>query len=111
MCLYLRNEDKQMKKDKIEAELKELLDLISKLEAILASETEILRVVKEELLEMKKKYGDERKSKIFNHEIGKFAEEDLIPDEESAVLLTAQGYVKRVLQNDFKKQNRGGKGA
>ena len=99
-----------LERDKIEAELKELLDLISKLEAILASETEILRVVKEELLEMKKKYGDERKSKIFNHEIGKFAEEDLIPDEESAVLLTAQGYVKRVLQNDFKKQNRGGKG-
>jgi DNA gyrase subunit A len=59
---------------------------------------------------MKEKYGDKRRSKIFNHELGKFAEEDLIPDEESVVLLTAQGYVKRVLQADFKKQNRGGKG-
>ena len=99
-----------LERDKIENELKELMELIGKLEAILADEKEVLRVVKEELLAMKEKYGDERKSKIFNHELGKFAEEDLIPDEESVVLLTAQGYVKRVLQNDFKKQNRGGKG-
>ena len=99
-----------LERDKIENELKELMELIGKLEAILADENEVLRVVKEELLAMKEKYGDERRSKIFNHELGKFAEEDLIPDEESVVLLTAQGYVKRVLQGDFKKQNRGGKG-
>ena len=99
-----------LERDKIENELKELLELIAKYEKILASEQAILDVVKEELLAMKEKYGDKRKSKIINHELGKFAEEDLIPDEESAVLLTAQGYVKRVLQSDFKKQNRGGKG-
>ena len=99
-----------LERDKIENELKELHELIAKLEAILASEEAILNVVKEELLAMKEKYGDKRRSKIFNHELGKFAEEDLIPDEESVVLLTAQGYVKRVLQADFKKQNRGGKG-
>ena len=99
-----------LERDKIENELKELHELIAKLEAILASEQAILDVIKEELLAMKEKYGDPRRSKIFNHELGKFAEEDLIPDEESVVLLTAQGYVKRVLQNDFKKQNRGGKG-
>ncbi len=99
-----------LERDKIENELKELLELIAKYEKILASEQAILGVVKEELLAMKEKYGDKRKSKIINHELGKFAEEDLIPDEESAVLLTAQGYVKRVLQSDFKKQNRGGKG-
>ncbi len=99
-----------LERDKIENELKELHELIAKLEAILASEAAILNVVKEELLAMKEKYGDKRRSKIFNHELGKFAEEDLIPDEDSVVLLTAQGYVKRVLQNDFKKQNRGGKG-
>ncbi|MBP5656096.1 DNA gyrase subunit A, partial [Candidatus Saccharibacteria bacterium] len=99
-----------LERDKIENELKELHDLIKKLEGILASEQAILDVIKEELLAMKEKYGDKRRSKIFNHELGKFAEEDLIPDEESVVLLTAQGYVKRVLQNDFKKQNRGGKG-
>ena len=99
-----------LERDKIENELKELHELIAKLEAILASEEAILGVVKEELLAMKEKYGDKRRSKIINHELGKFAEEDLIPDEDSVVLLTAQGYVKRVLQNDFKKQNRGGKG-
>ena len=99
-----------LERDKIENELKELHELIAKLEAILASEQAILDVIKEELLQMKEKYGDPRRSKIINHELGKFAEEDLIPDEESVVLLTAQGYVKRVLQNDFKKQNRGGKG-
>lgn len=99
-----------LERDKIENELKELHELIAKLEGILASEAAILNVVKEELLAMKEKYGDKRRSKIINHELGKFAEEDLIPDEDSVVLLTAQGYVKRVLQNDFKKQNRGGKG-
>ena len=99
-----------LERDKIEAELKELQELIAKLEAILADENEILRVIKEELLALKEKFGDERRSKIFNHELGKFAEEDLIPNEESVVLLTAEGYVKRVLQSDFKKQNRGGKG-
>ena len=99
-----------LERDKIENELNELHELIKKLEGILASEQAILDVVKEELLAMKEKYGDKRRSKIINHELGKFAEEDLIPDEDSVVLLTAQGYVKRVLQNDFKKQNRGGKG-
>ena len=99
-----------LERDKIEAELKELHELIAKLEAILADEKEILRVIKEELIALKERFGDERRSKIFNHELGKFAEEDLIPNEESVVLLTAEGYVKRVLQSDFKKQNRGGKG-
>lgn len=99
-----------LERDKIENELKELHELIKKLEAILADENEVLRVVKEELIAARDKFGDDRRSKIINHELGKFVEEDLIPDEESAVLLTAQGYVKRVLQSDFKKQNRGGKG-
>ena len=96
--------------DKIEAELKELHDLIKKLEAILADEKEVLRVVKEELLALKEKYGDERRSKIINHEVGKFAEEELIPEEESVILLTTANYMKRVSQNDFRRQNRGGKG-
>lgn len=99
-----------LERDKIENELKELHELIKKLEAILADEKEVLRVVKEELLAMREKYGDKRKSKIINHELGKFADEDLIPDEESVVLLTAENYVKRVGQDDFRRQNRGGKG-
>ena len=99
-----------LERDKIEEELKALLAQIAEYEKILASESEILRVVKEELLAMKEKYGDERRSKIFNHEVGKFSEEELIPDEESVILLTAENYLKRVLQGDFKRQNRGGKG-
>ena len=99
-----------LERDKIEEELKELHELIKKLEAILASESEILRVVKEELLALKEKYGDKRRSKIINHEVGKFSEEELIPEEESVILLTAENYMKRVPQADFRKQNRGGKG-
>lgn len=99
-----------LERDKIEAELKELHELIEKLEAILADEMKILGVVKEELLVVKEKFGDERRSKIINHEVGKFAEEELIPDEESVILLTASNYMKRVSQNDFRRQNRGGKG-
>ena len=99
-----------LERDKIEEELKQLHELIEKLEAILASEQEILRVVKEELLALKEKYGDERRSKIINHEVGKFSEEELIPEEESVILLTSENYMKRVPQADFRKQNRGGKG-
>ncbi len=99
-----------LERDKIEEELKQLHDLIKKLEAILASEAEILRVVKEELLALKDKYGDERRSKIINHEVGKFSEEELIPEEESVILLTSENYIKRVPQADFRRQNRGGKG-
>lgn len=99
-----------LERDKIENELRELQELIEKLEAILADEKEIFRVIKEELLFMKQKYGDARRSKIIGHELGKFAEEDLIPEEESVILLTAENYIKRVSQDDFRRQNRGGKG-
>lgn len=99
-----------LERDKIEEELKELHDLIEKLEAILADEKEILRVVKEELIAIKEKYDDPRRSKIFNHEVGKFSEEELIPEEESVILLTTENYMKRVPQAEFRRQNRGGKG-
>ncbi|MBQ8992074.1 DNA gyrase subunit A, partial [Candidatus Saccharibacteria bacterium] len=99
-----------LERDKIEEELKQLQELIGKLEAILADEHEILRVVKEELLQMKEKYDDPRRSKIINHEVGKFSEEELIPEEESVILLTSENYMKRVPQADFRRQNRGGKG-
>lgn len=99
-----------LERDKIEEELKQLHELIKKLEAILADENEILRVIKEELIALKAKYGDERRSKIIGHEVGKFSEEELIPEEESVILLTSENYMKRVPQTDFRKQNRGGKG-
>src|SRR5690606_39081336 len=94
----------------IENELNELKALIAKLEAILADEAEILKIIKAELLEMKEKYGDDRRSQIINHELGKFSDEELIPEEDSVILLTAENYVKRTLVSEYRRQNRGGKG-
>jgi DNA gyrase subunit A len=99
-----------LERQAIEDELKQLVELIAKLENILASESEILRVVKEELLNIKERYGDKRRSKIIKHELGKMSDEELVPEEESVVLLTTENYIKRVPQNDFRRQNRGGKG-
>jgi len=99
-----------LERDKIENELKELLLLISKLEAILADEKQILRIIKQELLEMKEKYGDDRRSKMINSELGKFSDEELIPEEESVILLTTENYIKRTLVSEYRRQHRGGKG-
>ena len=94
----------------IENELQELHTLIKRLEEILADEQEILAIIKAELYEMKEKYGDERRSQMINHELGKFSDEELIPEEESVILLTGENYIKRTLASDYRKQNRGGKG-
>jgi len=99
-----------LEREAIENELKELLALIAKLEAILSDEKEILRIIKEELLEMKDKYGDDRRSTIINHELGKFSDEELIPEEDSVILLTTENYIKRTLVSEYRRQNRGGKG-
>lgn len=99
-----------LERQAIEDELNELLKLIARLEEILASEQEILNIIKTELLEMKEKYGDDRRSKIINHELGKFSDEELIPEEDSVILLTAENYVKRTLVSEYRRQNRGGKG-
>lgn len=99
-----------LERQAIEDELNELVKLIAKLEAILADEKEILKIIKTELLEMKEKYGDERRSKIINYELGKFSDEELIPEEESVVLLTTENYIKRTLLSDYRRQHRGGKG-
>ncbi|MEI7689861.1 MAG: DNA gyrase subunit A [Candidatus Saccharibacteria bacterium] len=99
-----------LEREAIENELKELMALITKLEAILADEKEILRIIKEELLEMKEKYGDKRRSQMINHELGKFSDEELIPEEDSVILLTAENYIKRTLVSEYRRQHRGGKG-
>ena len=99
-----------LERDKIESELAELLALIAQLEAILADEEEILMIIKTELLEMKEKYGDDRRSQMINHELGKFSDEELIPEEESVILLTNENYIKRTLLSEYRRQNRGGKG-
>ncbi|HRN97160.1 MAG TPA: DNA gyrase subunit A [Candidatus Saccharibacteria bacterium] len=99
-----------LERDKIESELAELLAMIAEFERILANESEILRIIKEELLEMKEKYGDERRSKIINSELGKFSDEELIPEEDSVILLTTENYIKRTLVSEYRRQHRGGKG-
>lgn len=99
-----------LERQAIEDELNELLKMIKRFEEILADEGEILKIIKAETLEMKEKYGDDRRSQIINYELGKFSDEELIPEEESVILLTGENYIKRTLQSDYRKQNRGGKG-
>lgn len=99
-----------LEREAIENELAELMALISKLEAILADEGEILNIIRTELLDIKERFGDERRTKIINHELGKFSDEELIPEEETVVLLTTENYIKRTLVSDYRRQNRGGKG-
>ncbi len=99
-----------LERQKIEDELAELLKLIAKLEGILGDEKEILKIIKTELLEMKKQFGDERRTKVIASELGKMSDEDLVPDEQVVVTLTANNYIKRSSIQDYKKQGRGGKG-
>ena len=99
-----------LEREAIENELNELLKAIKRFEEILANEREILEIIKTELLEMKEKYGDKRRSQMINHELGKFSDEELIPEEESVVLLTTENYIKRTLVTEYRRQNRGGKG-
>ena len=99
-----------LEREAVENELRELLALIEKLEGILADERKIFDIIKNELLEMKEKYGDDRCSKIINHELGKFSDEELIPEEDSVILLTTENYIKRTSLKEYRKQNRGGKG-
>jgi len=99
-----------LERDAIEKELAELKKIIANLEFILADENEILAIIKTELLDMKEKFGDERRSKIINNEIGKFSDEELIPEEDAVILLTSENYIKRTLVSEYRRQNRGGKG-
>ncbi|HSX53180.1 MAG TPA: DNA gyrase subunit A [Patescibacteria group bacterium] len=99
-----------LERQKIEDELAELLKIIAGLEKILASEKEILKIIKTELLDMKKQFGDERRTKIIAGELNKMSDEDLVPDEQVAVTLTSANYIKRSSVGEYKRQGRGGKG-
>lgn len=99
-----------LERKKIEDELAELMKLIANLEGILADEKKIRKIIKEELLEVKKQYGDERRTKVVKGELGKMSDEDLIADEQVAVTLTAANYIKRSPLAEYKRQGRGGKG-
>lgn len=98
-----------LEREKIEEELAELRKRIAYFKELLADEKKLMGVIKEELLEIKKKYGDKRRTKLVNGD-GELDEEALIDEEDVAITLTHMGYIKRVPENTYKAQRRGGKG-
>ena len=99
-----------LERDKIEEELNALLKEIEELKAILASEQKVLEIIRKELLEIKDKYADERRTAIDMTAIDYIEDESLIPVEDSMIIVTDKGYVKRTKNDTFKVQNRGGVG-
>ncbi len=99
-----------LERDKIEAELAELLELITRLKEILSNEQLVLNIIKDEMTEIKNKYADERRTKIDMTAIEYIEDESLIPEENVLIALTNAGYIKRTLPDAFKTQNRGGVG-
>ena len=98
-----------LQREKIEEEYNELMKLIAHLKEILASETLVYQIIKEEMIEIKEKFGDERKTKIVAAE-GEIDVEDLIKEEQSVIALTHFGYIKRMPIDTYRSQKRGGKG-
>ncbi len=98
-----------LQREKLEEEYNELMKLIAHLKEILANEQLVYDIIKEELLEMKDKFGDERITKIIAAD-GEFNEEDLIKEEQAVITLTHFGYIKRMPADTYKSQKRGGKG-
>lgn len=99
-----------LERQKVENELKEVQGLIKELKTLLASKAKMRGVIKEELKAAKEKYGDERRTKIVKSEFQSLGTEDLIPDEDSILVLTSGGYIKRTDPGEYKKQKRGGVG-
>lgn len=99
-----------LERDKIESELNDLMKLIDSLKSILASDKAVLEVIKNELLEIKSRYGDNRKTHIDMTAIDYIEDESLIPNDDAIITLTSNGYIKRLLSNTYKSQNRGGVG-
>ena len=99
-----------LEREKIENELNDLLKLIEELRGILASDSKVLEVIKNELLEIKEKYGDERRTNIDMTAIEYIEDESLIPNEDVIITLTRNGYIKRLRSDTYRTQNRGGVG-
>ena len=99
-----------LEREKIEAELNDLLKKIEELKAILASDEKVLAIIRSELLEIKDKYADERRTNIDMTAIEYIEDESLIPEENIMIALTNKGYIKRTTTDTFKSQNRGGVG-
>ena len=98
-----------LEREKLEAEYKELMEKIRKLQAILADRNMLLRVIREEILTIAEKYGDERRTAIGFDDYD-ISMEDMIPNENTVITMTKLGYIKRMTVDNFRNQNRGGKG-
>lgn len=99
-----------LERKKVEDELKEVQTFIKEMKDLLASPAKILKVVKKELEDVKEKYGDERRTKVIKGGVKALSVEDLVPEEENALVLTSGGYIKRTNPDEYKKQKRGGVG-
>lgn len=99
-----------LERQKLVDELKEIKKLIEELEGILKSRTKILNIIKKDLAQLKEKYGDERRTEIVKSPVGEFSVKDLIPNEPTIIVVTRDGYIKRMPPETFKTQARGGKG-
>jgi DNA gyrase subunit A len=99
-----------LERQKIEDEYQMIKETIAYLEDLLAHPLKIFDVVKKEIVRLKEKYGDERRTKVYKSKVGEFSDEDLIPNESTVITLTETGYVKRQSMLSFKTQHRGGKG-
>lgn len=99
-----------LERQKIEDELSMLSETIKYLEALLRDMFKILKVIREELIYLKDKFGDQRRTRVFKHKPGQFSQEQLIVNQEVIVILTREGYIKQVPRETFKVQHRGGKG-
>jgi len=99
-----------LERKKIQDELKATLAFIKECEAILKDKKRVDTIMKDELAEVEKKYGDERRTVIVDHEVGEFSAKDTIPNSSMVVTLTSHGYVKRLSPQQFRAQHRGGKG-
>lgn len=99
-----------LERKKIDEELKEKKALIAELEDILKSTKKILGIIKKEVLELKEKFGDERRTQVVKNAVGTFSAEDLIPEENVIITITKSGYVKRLAPDTYRSQARGGKG-
>jgi DNA gyrase subunit A len=99
-----------LERKRIEEDLADLKKLIAELKGILADEQKVMDIIKDETQEMTDKFGDDRRTKIVPQELGRMNDEDLIPDEQVAIMMTRGNYIKRTLATDYRRQNRGGKG-
>ena len=95
---------------RVEQEYDEKMKLIEELESFLASQKKMLALVKKELMEIRERFGDERRTQVVKSAVGEFSVEDLIPNESTVVMLTSDGYIKRLPPDTFRTQARGGKG-